>query len=214
MDQRREHDPALDRDWEAAAEAAHRRLSAASGPFDCARDRPFETREGARLNMIRRGKKGRLQLVAAGESRWSAGIEERFKAALRESGNIRAAARAVGFSESAIWQRRQKWPAFAQMLEEMLDEAELALEFRIASMGSNMVAGEAHALDASNDNEAGPQPFDLDAAMRFLKWREERRRGRGRWAPQAKPPSIEAVTETLIRRVEAIKRHRGRGAGE
>src|SRR5215217_9691114 len=59
MDQRREHDAELDEAWEAAVLEAHRRFSAAAGPFDCA---PYGS-----LNMIRRGKKGRLQLVAAGE---------------------------------------------------------------------------------------------------------------------------------------------------
>jgi hypothetical protein len=52
----------------------------------------------------------------------------------------------------------------------------------------------------------------MDQAMRFLKWREEKRRGRGRRAPVAAPPSIEAVTEMIVRRVEAIKRHRAREA--
>ena len=98
------------------------------------------------------------------------------------------------------------------MLEEMLDEAELALEFRIASMGSNVVVGSVLPVVISEDHEVSPEPLDLDAAMRFLKWREERRRGRGRWAPRAKPPSIEEVTDKLVRRVEAIKRHRARGA--
>jgi hypothetical protein len=46
--------------------------------------------------------------------------------------------------------------------------------------------------------------------MRFLKWREEKRRGRGRWAPSAKPPSIEQVTEKIVRQVMAIKKHRER----
>ena len=221
MDQRREHDADLDRDWEAAVEACHQRLSAAEGPFDCP--------QGAGPNMVRRGKNGRLQLVAAGEGRWSGEIEERFRTALRACGNVRAAAHAVGFSESAIWQRRRQWPAFAQMLEEMLDEAELALEFRIASMGSNVAAGDGYAPEAESAcgaptpspslqgrgiEGATPQPFDPDFAMRFLKWREERRRGRGRWAPRAKPPSLEAVTEKLVRRVEAIKRHRARDAQE
>ena len=231
MDQRREHDPELDREWDAAVEAAHRRLSRAEGPFDCA--------PHGKLNMIRRGKRGRLQLVAAGEGRWSAAVEERFKMVLRDSGNVRAAAHSVGFSESAVWQRRRQWPAFAQMLEETLEEAELALEFRIAAMASNVVAreGDENGQDrpspartfhqseidgASKSAPPRPSPasgrggeaasFDLDAAMRFLKWREEKRRGRGRRTPVSKAPSIEDVTEKIVRRVEAIKRHRRRGA--
>jgi hypothetical protein len=59
MDQRRAHDPALDRDWRAAVDEAHFGLALAKGPFDCPR--------GKALNTIRRGRNGRLQLVAAGE---------------------------------------------------------------------------------------------------------------------------------------------------
>jgi hypothetical protein len=250
MDQRREHDAELDRDWEAAVLEADRRLSAADGPFDLAQDRPFDLAQdgpfdlaqdrpfdfaqdrpfdcprGGKLNMIRRGKRGRLQLVAAGEGRWTVEAEQRFKEALRACGNVRAAARAAGFSESAIWQRRRLWPAFAEMLEGLLEEAELTLEFRIASMGSNVVLAEEEtsgsqgacgaptgpSFAGKGEDLAAPMPFDADFAMRFLKWREERRRGRGRWAPRAKPPPIEEVTEKIVRRVEAIKRHRRRRA--
>jgi hypothetical protein len=203
MDQRREHDPELDRDWRDAAEAAHRGLSGATGPFDCPQDGQFNT--------IRRGKGGRLQRVAAGDGRWSAGVEKRFLAAVRHYGSVRAAARAVGFSEGTIWDRRRKWPAFAEKLEQVLDEAELELEFRIASMGSNVVPADDEAETEETENAPAPAlPFDPDFAMRFLKWREEKRRGRGRWAPRSKPPSMEQVTEKIVRRVLAIKRHRER----
>jgi hypothetical protein len=202
MDQRRAHDPELDRDWEAAVVAAHAKLSGAAGPFDCP--------QMGKLNMIRRGKRGRLQLVAAGEGRWTAEVEARFKEALRACGNVRAAAGAVGFSESAVWQRRREWPVFAGMLEQLLEEAELTLELRIATMGSNVLAAE-----GTVTSDCPPAiPFDAEFAMRFLKWREEKRRGGGRWAPRARPPSIEEVTDKIVGRVMAIKRHRRRLDGE
>lgn len=210
MDQRREHDPELDRDWREAAEAAHRGLCGAAGPFVCP---PV-----AGLNMIKRGKRGRLQMVAAGDGRWTAGVEKRFLAAVRRFGSVRAGARAVGFSEGTIWDRRRKWPAFAEKLEQVLDEAELELEFRIASMGSNVVpaddGAETEEAEESGIAPAPALPFDPDFAMRFLKWREEKRRGRGRWAPRAKRPGMEQVTEKIVRRVMAIKQHRERGGGE
>lgn len=131
MDQRREHDPELDRDWEEAVEAAHRGLSGATGPFDCP--------QKGRHNMIRRGKKGRLQLVSTGEDRWNSAVERRFLEALRVCGNVRAAARAVGFSEGTIWERRRKWPAFAKALDDLLEEVELSLEFRLGCQGSDVV---------------------------------------------------------------------------
>lgn len=203
MDQRREHDPELDRDWE---EAAHRGLSEATGPFDCP--------QGGRLNMIKRGKRGRLQIVAAGEDRWNGAVERCFLEALRVCGSVRAAARAVGFSEGTIWQRRRQWPAFAQALDALLEEVELALEFRLGCQGSD--AAPAQDEEPGRGESLVPikrAPFDPEAAMRFLKWREEKRRGRRRRTPHAKPPTIEEVTEKIVRRVEAIKRHRARGGG-
>jgi transposase-like protein len=204
MDQRREHDPELDRDWEEAVEEAHRGLSGATGPFDCP--------QGGRLKMIKRGKRGRLQLVSPGENRWNAAVERRFLDALRVCGNVSAAARAVGFSDGTIWERRRKWPAFAKALDELLEEVELALEFRLGCQGSDVVPAQGEEPGASESLvpvESGP--FDPEAAMRFLKWREEKRRGRGRRTPPAKPPTIEEVTEKIVRRVEAIKRHKARG---
>ncbi|MET1111651.1 MAG: hypothetical protein ABWX67_09020 [Allosphingosinicella sp.] len=207
MDQRREYDPELDRAWAAAVEAAHRGLSGATGPFDCP--------QAGKLNMIKRGKRGRLQLVSSGEDRWNAAVERRFLEALRACGSVRGAARAVGFCEGTIWDRRRKWPAFAAALETLLDEAELTLEFRLASLGSNVLpAGDEAGAGESAAAPVESAAFDPDFAMRFLKWREEKRRGRGRWAPRAKPPSIEQVTEKIVRRVMAIKRHRERGGGK
>jgi hypothetical protein len=51
-------------------------------------------------------------------------------------------------------------------------------------------------------------PFDPEFALRFLKWREEKRAGRGKRARAPAPPGIEEVTERIVRKVEAIKRHR------
>lgn len=232
MDQRREHDPELDAAWTAAVDAAHSTLSAAAGPFDFDPDAAAGTGDGGglALGMVRRGKKGRLQLTACGESRWNAQVEQRFLAVLRETGNVRASAHAVGFSEGTIWDRRRRWPAFAEALEAMLEEAEMALEFRIASMRNNVTPGRGGGAEAAEGAFGAPTPgrslpgrgdaegavrFDMEAAMRFLKWREEKRQGSKRRAPRAKPPEIEAVIEKVVRRAEAIRRHRlRRQAGE
>jgi hypothetical protein len=209
MDQRREHDAELDRAWEQAAEEAHRRLSGVEAPFDSG--------AGGTPRAIRRGKNGRLQRVEPGVARWSAAVEARFLEALRLCGNVRASAKCVGFSESTVWTRRRQWPAFAKAMEEMLEEAELALEYRIACMASGAGPGEPAPGEAAGDEGSGTGDlppalgFDPDFAMRFLKWREEKRRGGGRRTPLAAPPSIEDVTEKLMRRIEAIKRHGRRG---
>jgi hypothetical protein len=97
MDQRREFDPLLNREWRAALDQAERRLAGASGPLDCI--------GGAEPMVIRRGPGGRLRVVKAGQKRWSRPVEEKFFATVAATGNIRASARVVGFGISTIDQR-------------------------------------------------------------------------------------------------------------
>lgn len=214
MDQRRQYDALLDRQWIKMLEQADRRLAGIEGPFDPALgDRP--------VVVVKRGSNGRLMLQKAGEKRWSRTVEDRFFATLAMCGNIGASARAVGFSQSCIDQRRRKWPDFAQRLEETLDDAEVEIEFRVAAeIRGHRRAGVRGDSHFSNDGDrsgatAGesdcPPPLDMDAAMRFLKWRQEKKAGRGRRGRVPTPPSIEAVTEKIVRRVKAIKKHRERG---
>lgn len=198
MDQRRQYDALLDRQWIEALEQADRRLAGIDGPYDPALG-------DAPVVVVKRGSNGRLMLQKAGEKRWSRTVEDRFFATLAMYGNIGASARAVGFSQSCIDQRRRKWPDFARRLEETLDDAEVEIEFRVAAE----VRGKRAGIDGQPATEPGP--LDMDAAMRFLKWRQEKKAGRGRRGRVPEPPSIEAVTEKIVKRVEAIRRHRARG---
>lgn len=202
---RRKRDPDFARDHEAALAAADERL--AQGGEEIALD-PFET--------IRPGPSGRLQIVAIGKGRWSGAVEQRFLALLRENGNMSASARAVGFTPETVFERRRQWPAFAAAIEAVLEDAELALELRLATAGNNVAAaGAAGTAGAGTAGEgaaagSGPQPFDPEFALKFLKWREEKRRGggrRGRWLVRPEP-TIEEVRDELVRRVAAIRRHR------
>jgi hypothetical protein len=218
-------DPAFAAAWEAAADAAHKRLAAARSPFEGVADGRFET--------IQRARTGRLQIQAVRPGRWTKAIEDRFFAALRTCGNMAACARLAGFSEKAIWDRRDKWPAFAARMDKALDEAEIALEFRLACLGNNVGAGmdeegegepsviasdakqsmDCHVAGAPRNDGGSEVPFDPEFALKYLKWREEKRRGLRR-SPVGAPPPIEEVSERIARRVQAIKRHRRPGDGE
>lgn len=208
MDQRRRFDKLLDEGWEAALAEAERRLAPATGPFDCA--------GAGRMNVVRRGAGGRTQIVAAGAKRWSRPLEDRFLAILGMCGNVRAAARAIGFTESSVWQRRRKWLDFAQRMEETLEDAEVRLEFRLATLGNDLDAasleeeGAATSAGESSEGQVSvePDPFDPDIALRFLKWREDKRRGLQcegkRWQ---RPRTLEEVGESILRKMDAIERY-------
>ena len=211
MDQRREFDAAFDRAWTEALDQADRRLEGARGPLDT-----------SGMQVIKRGRDGRLQLVAAGAKRWSRPVEERFFAALSASGTISAAARAVGFSVNCIDLRRRKWPDFARRMEEALEAAEVEIEFRLADR-SRGPAAERGSPGGGGAGEAGAgeagamaEKFDPDLALRFLRFREEKRRGRAKGRGRGPVPRrLEDVKESILQKLEAIARHRAReGGGE
>jgi hypothetical protein len=205
MDQRRQFDPVLDRQWTEALDQADRRLAGAAGPLDCI--------GGAEPMVIRRGAGGRLRIVKAGPRRWSRPVDERFFATLAATGNIAASARAVGFSKSCIDHRRRNVPGFAEKLEQALEDAEVEIEFRLAAevRGAAVEAG-AGAKELGTVTSNCPR-FDIDAAIRFLKWREEKRRGGGRRGRVPREPSPDAVDEKILRKVAAIARQRAREEG-
>jgi hypothetical protein len=198
---------------------ADRRLAEARSPYDGAREGAFES--------IRRGPDGRLKIQAQGRRRWSRKAEDLFFDVLRECGNISAAARAAGVSRRTVWLRRRDWPAFARRFEETMEEAEIVLEYRVACLGTNWseaaeAAGEADELTADDGEGTGegtrtfsgkstcphscPPAFDPELALRFLKWRSELKRGRP--DPAMALPSPAEVRQRILRKVEAVKRHR------
>ena len=217
-EQRRKRDADFELGCRAALAAADRALAGAEGAFDAA---GVPGGSGGDFSVIKRSRTGRTQVIRAGAKRWSKAVEERFFAALSMCGNVAAAARAVGFSEGCIWARRRNWPAFRARFEEALDEAEINIEFRLASMGSDLLAAgrdgavEEDGMGTGAEDGMGtvasscPLPFDADLALRFLKWREQKRTGptgrRARW--QRPPRSIEEVKGSILRKVEAIRRH-------
>jgi hypothetical protein len=189
-DQRRKRDAQFALDCMAAREEADRRLAGAEGAFDAPGQGDF--------SVIKRSRSGRTQIIRAGAKRWSKKVEARFFAALATCGNVAAAARAVGFTEGCIWTRRRNWPAFRARMEEMLDDAELRIEYRLAATGCDVAAAGQKGPDGGDDRAAegacdGPPdavPFDPEFGLRYLKWREEKRRGRG---AQGRP--VQRVTE-------------------
>lgn len=196
-------DPEFARQCEEAARSAHERLSESEDAFEA---------EGDEFQAIRRTSNGRYQLTAVPKGQWTRRTEDRFFAYLRESGNISAAARSVGSDKSSVFRRYREWPGFARRWEEVLDEASVAVEFRLACQDGAVSGGTGEDEAADAAAEAGRAKFDPELALRFLKWRHEKKTGRARRRGSIPaPPSIEEVTERLVRRVQAIKRHRARG---
>ena len=193
MDQRRRFDRLLDRQWREGLERAERRLAGASGPLDT----------GRAFNVIRKAPNGQTQIVTAGPKRWSQKVEARFLAALGMCGNVAAAADRCGADDEDGDERP------STSLRTSGDYGFPHPHPSPPSIGRSASEG---AFAASPLPQAGGEtPFDADMAFRFLKWREAKRQGRasaqGRWAAL---PDVEEVRARIVRRVEAITRHRDR----
>ncbi|MEA3016545.1 MAG: hypothetical protein QOI38_1267 [Sphingomonadales bacterium] len=150
---------------------------------------------------VRRGRGGCVQIVSAHPKAWTARAEEIFFAELAGSGNVSASAQAAGFSGKAAWERARKVPAFRDRLAAAKQDATERLEFHLIEEGTNLLRGESGAKR------------DPQLAMWLVKREDQRRagtlkRGAAAWR---RAPSIEEVTENIVRKVEAIKRHRARG---
>jgi hypothetical protein len=221
---RRREDPVFAERWLKAAESADRdlgvRTEAARNPFParpngpppplepCAFPEPAaKAKPAAREPVIRRNRAGRLQLALTREGDWNSDVESRFLAHLRRSGAFLAAARAVGFHFTSIYERLRQWPAFAGDVEEALREADVKLEYALV--------GHAHALVRRADEpppegeEEEEVAFDPVMAMKILAFIDARRGGRTMRGRRKGPPerTFQQACESILAKIEAIERH-------
>lgn len=210
---RMRRDPDFRRECRAAAEAADRRLRGWPTRFPP----PIEVksmppggeppdRPDPREPMIRRTSNGRYQITYVHEGEMGSADEAEFLALLRSTGQFVASALAVGFSPTTVYRRIHRSPDFARRCEKARDEADVTLEYRLVD--------HCHALlrrpgEARLEGEADV-PFDPEAAMRILHFLDRRRAGRLGSKPRKGPPerTFEEAVESILAKVEAIKRHR------
>ncbi|HEX6374877.1 MAG TPA: hypothetical protein VFZ91_04070 [Allosphingosinicella sp.] len=149
--------------------------------------------------VVRRGRGGRLRVMAAGRHWWTERHDAAFLAHLRATNNVAASARAAGFTPKTAWNRRERLPRFARAMDAARDDADMALEFRLMALAQGQMGD-----DYGDGTEAS---FDAEQAMRTLTFRDNRRRGKH--APRRRPPpTIEAVAGRIHRLVRAIRRQR------
>jgi hypothetical protein len=155
--------------------------------------------------VLRRSKHGD-KLVAAGPGRWNAKVEHSFRAALRQTGCVRSAARACGLSTTALYNRRSNYPEFAAAWA--ADEA-----FAKERIPAILTAATIASFDPEIDGEGLPK-VNVDQAIQIarLKCGESgAARKRSRHTPPE--PTIEEVRDEIKRRLTAIRRHREKGQG-
>jgi hypothetical protein len=162
-----------------------------------------QARTGKGADLVARKTRHGTQLIRAGLGRWSAKVEAAFRAALRRTGCVRAAARACGLSTTALYNRRANYPAFAAAWA--ADEA-----FAKERIPELLSAATIASLDPEIDEADLPRVnIDQAIAIARLKCGGGSERGRGRWI--RRDPTVEEMRDEVLRRIAAIKRHREKG---
>ena len=158
---------------------------------------------------IRSGKSGKTSVIATGEGRWNEEVEAQFFAVLAATGNVKAAARAIGMSTTALYNRRKLWPAFDTRWDEVVTLATQQLALRLLTTATNLLdPAELLLSDISPDTE----PMSVDQAIRMAQLYEGRRQKNGslkRHDPKRAPVDVEAVKAEIIRKANLLS---GNGA--
>lgn len=150
--------------------------------------------------VVRASRAGRPCIARAGPGRWSVAMERRFLEALASTANVSASAAEAGVSAAAVYQRRARWPGFAERWQAALEQGYARLEASLVE-------------EAAPTPEGGPA-IGRDGALpsfserlQLLKWHREAVKGesprrRKGWRP-AEPP-IEQVHAELLKRIKAM----------
>ncbi|HET9637754.1 MAG TPA: hypothetical protein VFP12_00935 [Allosphingosinicella sp.] len=215
--------PEFARAVRAAAEAADARLSGAESPFlepfgikgKLPTDpealggylRPGRKPAGEAEPVLRRNSRGRMQVTLTREGHWTSRIEADFLARLAATGNFDACALAVGFQPASVHERVRKWPAFARECERALNEADVALTYRLAAHAHALMRRPGEAEAAGIEEEA--VPFDPAMAMKILAHIDARKFGRSGKGRRKGPPerTFSQACDSILAKIEAIERH-------
>ncbi len=193
--QSRKASPLFDRLWTQALDDGRAALAHGCVPGEIAATDP-------RPLSIRSSKSGKVCMMATGEGRWNDQTESDFFAALAATGNVRAAARAIGMSTAALYNRRKLWPAFDARWDEVVLLASERLAVQLLTSASNVI----------DPQEAELPDFDMsvDQAIRVAQLYEARRNRNGslkRHDPRRAPVDIEAVKAEIIRKARLLTAH-------
>ncbi len=187
--------PLFDRLWTQALADGRAALAAGHVPPEAAEIDP-------RPLSIRSSKTGRVCVMATGEGRWNAEVEAAFFAVLAATGNVNAAARATGMSDTALYNRRKLWPAFDARWDEVVSLANERLAVQLLTSATNVL----------DPVQIEVPDFDMtvDQAIRVAQLYEGRRQKNGSLKRNdAKRPAVdvEAVKAEIVRKARLLSGH-------
>jgi hypothetical protein len=158
--------------------------------------------------IVRRSKREESQIVRAGKGRWSPGIEADFLAWLAAGFGVSHAARQIGFSTNALYQRRLRDPDFAARWAKVREEGlarsdELLIDSVPRTLDPEVIAAAAEDL---------PRPTIAEAIQIQRLYRPRVGPGGGRDRdPSPERAGEEELNESIMALLDVLER---RQAGE
>ncbi len=209
----RQRDPGFARDWARARDWGRARVEAEGRPVHaCGRPRAAragEAPQDSRSLVVRHSKREGAQIVRAGEGRWTAEAETEFFAWLAAGFGVNHAARQIGFSTKALYQRRLKDADFAGRWASMREAGlarndELLIDSVPRALDPDVVAAAAEDL---------PRPTIAEAIRIQRLYRAPPSARSGAKEEKQEPPrrSGEEIFDTLSLRLRELQEQKAAG---
>jgi len=156
--------------------------------------------------VVRPAINGKTQVIEVRSGRrWTDKSERIFLETLAATCNVRLSAATCGFSTVAVYKRRMRYPGFAALWAEAIEQGYARIEAMLVERATDSVVRVK--LDGDWD-PAGEAMSNADLMNLLKLHRGTARGGRAQnygWA--SKPPDMEAVRKGIMRKIEAIARH-------
>lgn len=194
----RRADPAFRALSEDAIAAAHRRLQEHGNLAPPSR---WRTQNGHQL-IVQHGHGRFVQVRRARRKQWTKQVEARFLSALAQSCNVRMAVAAAETTIATVYRHRRRWPDFAERWDAALEQGYDRLSTLIVANGCKMLG------DEDVVPEVEMPDMTVAAALQALSLYRRQIRGdgarsRGRWR---RPPSLDEVRASILRKLECVVR--------
>ncbi len=154
--------------------------------------------------IVRGGDTAKPQIVATTGKRWSDKAERAFLEMLAATCNVRRAAQAAGFGTITVYQRRLRYPGFAEQWADALDTGYARLELAVLEAANDTLAGVAFDPDR-------PIPrMTMNEALQVLQLHRAtvkfgQKNGSG-W--RLRPADPEKARAAILKKVAAVRRAR------